>query len=74
MKMRITKENLALISMVLGIVILALNTIGCIGYGLYMWGGQGMDLGPSAWIAFKTWLMLGFVGIVMTIGGFVFAY
>lgn len=52
-------------------IILSFNTIGCVGYGLYLWGGEDLEFSKSAWTAFKTWLTFGIGSIVAcVVGGF----
>jgi len=47
--------------MIIGIILgVTANIIG-IGYGLYLWGGEGLAFGLAVWTAFKLW-----VGIILT--------
>ncbi len=61
-------ETIGRIFLVVGLLVLALSTVGSIGYGLYLWGGLGGALGASAWAAFLTWIKLvigGFIAVVI---------
>ena len=49
------------IFMVIGVVLLISANIIGIGYGLYLWGGEGLAFGLAVWTAFKLWL-----GITLT--------
>ena len=47
--------------MIIGVILgVTANIIG-IGYGLYLWGGEGLAFGLAVWTAFKLW-----VGISLT--------
>jgi hypothetical protein len=62
-------KNLGFILVVIGVIMLAVGNIGGIGYGLYLWGGTGMELGLAAWTAFKFWLTWGIIGLVSFFSG-----
>lgn len=45
----------------IGAISISLSTVGSLGYGLYLWGSEGLALSVSAWLAFTLWLKA-FVG------------
>ena len=53
----------------IGIFAIALDTIGSIGYGLYLWGGLGGGFAASAWAAFVVWMKVFAAGIALTVVG-----
>lgn len=65
--MKLYQVGSAIIS--LGMLVGALAFISSIGYGLYMWGGLGMELSTSAWSAFVLWLKMIISAIVLFIVG-----
>lgn len=42
----------------LSVIIMVLAQISGIGYGLYLWGGLGMEFGSSVWSGFLLWLKM----------------
>lgn len=48
-----------------GLLILALSTVGSIGYGLWLWGGLGGVLSTSAWAGFVLWMKMIIGGLLM---------
>jgi len=63
------KENIAMILVVIGFLILAVATIGSVGYGLYQWGSIGLPFNTSAWMAFVIWLKTVGSGFLLVILG-----
>jgi len=57
--------------MILGVILITSSTIGSIGYALYLWSEQGMDVGVALWTTFKMWLTTFGSGIVMFITGII---
>lgn len=37
---------------------LILANVAGVGYGLYLWGGEGLEFSTSAWEGFKLWAKL----------------
>lgn len=62
-------KTVAYILVVVGMLMLALDTIGSIGYGLYLWGGLGGTFAASAWTAFVVWMKVFAVGALLAIIG-----
>lgn len=60
--------------MTLGMLTGALAFISAIGYGLYMWGGLGMELATSAWSAFVLWLKMIISAMVLVVIGLFFYF
>ena len=58
-----------IVILIIGAVLLAVANIGGIGYGLYLWGGTGMEFSAAAWTAFKFWLLWCVTGLVMFFTG-----
>ena len=58
----------------LGAIIIACDTIGNIIYGIYLWGGKGMEFSAALWEATKSWLSFLGVGILSMIIGYAGVY
>lgn len=59
----------ALMFMGIGMIILA--QIGGVGYGLYLWGSVGLELGAAAWSGFVLWMKMigtGILSILASVG------
>ena len=55
----------------LGVILFIFANVIGIGYGLYLWGAEGLTLGTSAWLAFVLWLKtLGLSAISIILGLF----
>lgn len=63
-----------LTALLFGITIIAgmLAQIAGIGYGLYLWGGVGLEFSVSAWSGFKVWMSFMGTAIISLISYFYF--
>lgn len=62
-------KALGITLIMIGMVMMALDTIGSIGYGLYLWGGLGGGFAESAWNAFVVWMKVFASGALIAILG-----
>ena len=67
----LTKELVGVVLIFMGAIIMSFDTIGSIIYCIYLWGGQGHELGYSIWEAAKVWLVLMGVGFLMLFIGWI---
>ncbi len=62
-------SKFGMVLIVIGQLIMGLAVISGVGYGLYLWGAQSMELGPSAWEGFVVFLKLIGGGLVTALLG-----
>jgi len=53
---------------IIGLLVVCFNFFASTGYFLYLWGGTGLDVGISAWTAFKFCLWVYLFGIISLTG------
>lgn len=51
----------------IGAVSIVLSTVSSLGYGLYLFGSEGLAISVSAWLAFTFWLKAFFGGLFVVI-------
>lgn len=62
-------KTLGHILITIGIFAISFDTIGSIGYGLYLWEGLGGGFAASVWSAFVVWMKVFAVSITLAVVG-----
>ena len=55
----------------IGVFLLVASYVIGIGYGLYLWGGEGVAFSVAVWTAFKLWMEVIVVAIVSIFAGYI---
>jgi len=56
----------------IGVLLGVLANVTSIGYGLYLWGGEGVAFGLALWTAFKLWISIVLTALLAIIFGLFF--
>lgn len=61
------KAKIGLILMKIGLILMVFANVVGIGYGLFLWGSQGVVFSLAVWTAFKVWISMIISGVFLWI-------